>query len=230
MRAYFSEGKFLGDIRFWFIILILFLGIVTWKSCNKPHKVDSIPNLEYKEPEKTYVDEHAKEHNQQTTESVTTQVLDRLVDSLISENKNLKKAISLVQASTRIDTVFREKIRWIDTISGEFEIAKKDQWIDLSAKGNIKTGEGSISIKTWDTLSVVMRRKNNLFKPDEIIADVSFSSPYNQVDKMRSYSVSERKSILVIGPQASFGWDGNKWRPSVGIGVTYNLFSIKTRK
>jgi len=226
MWSYFRDGRFLGDIRFYLAIFIIFLIIVIWK--NK--KTDSLPDLKYKIPEKTYVDEKGVVHNQQTTESVTTNVLDRLVDSLISENRNLRNSISLLQVTVKTDTIFRERIKWLDTTSGEFEIAKRDEWVDITAKGNIKTGEGTISLKTQDTISVVTRRKNNLFKADETIIDFSTASPYNKTQYMRSFSLKERKSIITIGPSVSYIYTGKEWKPGVGVSMVYNLFSIKTRK
>lgn len=230
MWSYFSEGKFLGDIKFYILIFFLFLGVTTWKSCKDRSKIDSLPNTEYKKPEKTYVDEKGKVHSEITSTPVSTKILESLVDSLISENKRLKNTVSFVQTTTKIDTVFKERIIWKDTTKGEFEISKKDNWIDVVARGNIKTGEGEIMVKTYDTISVVTRTKKHLFKPDETVIDFSTSSPYQKVDKMRSYNVPERKSIFTLGPSLSYVYTGKEWKPGIGISLTYNLFSIKTRK
>lgn len=228
MWEYFSEGKFLSDIKFYLLVFLLFLGVITWRSCKD--RRDSIPNIEYKAPEKTWVDEKKKTHSEITSVPVSSKILESLVDSLISENKKLRNATSLIQVSTKIDTVFKERIVWRDTTTGDFELSKKDDWIDVVAKGNIKSGEGEIRVGITDTISVVTKTKKHLFKPNETIIDFSTANPYNKTQAMRSFTIPERKSIVSIGPTASYSWNGTKWSPSIGIGVTYNLFSIKTRK
>jgi len=220
----------LKDVRTYLILGLIIVGAVYYRSCNQKAEIGQIPNINYKLPDKVYTDEKGVQHAQQTTQPTTTDVLSSLVDSLISENKNLRNAQSLVQVSTRIDTVFVEKIKWKDSTAGDFTITKNDEWIKLAVEGNIKSGESKISLETNDTISMVTTTKKHLFKPDETSMDVSLKSPYNKVQQMRSYSIPEKKSLLVVGPSAGVLWDGSKWRPSVGVAVTYNLFSIKTRK
>lgn len=220
----------LKDVRTYLILGLIIVGGVYCRSCNQKVELGQLPNINYKLPDKVYTDEKGVQHAQQTTQPTTTDVLASLVDSLISENKNLKNAQSLVQVSTRIDTVFVEKIKWKDSTAGDFVIQKKDDYINLLIEGNIKSNDSKISLEINDTISVVTTAKKHLFKPDETSIDISMKNPYNKVQQMRSYSVPEKKSLLVIGPSAGILWDGSKWRPSVGVAVTYNLFSIKTRK
>ena len=218
------------NIWFWLILALIAISIVVWRGCDQREEINQMPNLEYKTPEKTWEDEKGKVHSQITAENVTTSILDRVVDSLISENRNLRKAVSLTQVTVRVDTFWKEKIKWKDETQNEFEVTKKDDWIDLSVTGNLKTGESKISLKTMDTFSIVRRRKTHLFKPDETIIDFSSSSPYNNVQQMRSYSIPEKRVIVSFGPQAGVTYRNGKIEPYIGIGATLNIWGIKTRK
>lgn len=229
MWKYLNEGRFLGDIKFYIVVCLLFLGITIWKGCKEKSKIDSLPNIEYKKPEKTYVDEKGKTHSEITSTPVSTKILESLVDSLISENKRLKNTVSLVQVTTKIDTVFKERIVWKDSTKGEFEISKKDQWIDMVAKGNTKSGEGEIKIRITDTISVVTRTKKHLFKPNETIIDFSTANPYNRTQTMRSFIVPQSRNVITFGPMVGIGYS-DKIRPFIGVGAVFNVISIKTRR
>lgn len=225
---YFRDGKFISDLKFWVTMALIVFGFLWYKSCNEKIELGQKPDVSYKLPDKVYTDEKGVQHAQQTTQVTTTSVLNSLVDSLISENRNLKNAISLVQVSTKIDTVFIQKIKWIDSTSGDFQISKKDEWIDLSVEGNIKSGESSIRLQTNDTISVVTTQKKHLFKPDETLIDISLRSPYHKIGQMRSISVEDKRSVLVLGPQV--GYNPFNGKVTYGVGVTLNLLSLKLRK
>lgn len=230
MLKFFTSGAFLKSITFWLIVGAIIFLIIWQRSCNQKNDLQIIPNTEYKKPEKVYQDEKGNQHQQQTSLEASTKVIDKLVDSLLSENKNLNKALLLVQQTTHIDTIFQEKIIYKDSLGEEFEIVKKDKDIDLTVTGNLRTNESKISLKIHDTLSMVMSQKKRFLRSDQTLVDISHSNSYLKGDQMRSFVVPQQKVVIAIGPTGGVGWTGTKIVSFVGIGATLNIIPIKTRK
>lgn len=220
MLDYLKNGKFLHDFKFWAILIIVFLLVLQYRSCQKEEV--QLVDMSFK-PVTQYKDKDSITHSVIQNQLVNQETMNRILDS-ISKNLDVKPQ-TITQYITKTDTVFRDRPVYIDTVNKEFRTSFKDPYIEIDVNGNLQTNKANFKIKTTDTLTYVSYTKKHLFKGDEHLIDISGKSPHNTITEGRSFKLETKKSIFVLGPSVVYNPFTNKVQ--VGIGVTLNLISLK---
>lgn len=220
------------DIRYWTIIFLLLLAMavaIFYHFYSPRHTKMGPANLDLK-PTVIYKDIHGNKRSNITGIIVSEDEFKRVTDSfktLLSDKRvEIKEVTKYVNI---IDTVLKKIYVKIDT-SGNFEYEHNDDYISLRAWGNYRSNEGNFRLRGVDTITHISYVKKRLFRSNEVKVNLSNSSPYYSITEGASLTLREPKSILVFGPQVGITYTGDKLKPYVGLGMTYNLFSIKTRR
>ena len=92
------------------------------------------------------------------------------------------------------------------------------------------TRTDSLIIPIQDSLSITEYRKRvGLFKRRNYI-DVLNYTPGTTIKSIEGFRLKEYSSNINIGPTFSYTWDGNSFRPLIGIGVQLKLFGFRLGK
>lgn len=151
----------------------------------------------------------------------------KATDSLKKVLKGRPKIKEVTVYTSVIDTHFADvpvKMQG-DSI---FSIAKQDNYIFVSAQGNVNTGVGEINFYSIDSITYINYEKKRFLKANEHVINISNKNPYNTIVSGAAIQYKEPKVILVVGPQGGYNPFNNSFYG--GFGVTMNLFSIKSKR
>lgn len=142
----------------------------------------------------------------------------------------LKGRPSIKEVTQYVSIIDTEFVNLPVTMKGDsiFSVIKQDEYIMVSAQGNINTGIGEINLVSIDSITYINYEKKKFLKSNEHTINLSNKNPYNTIISGNSIQYREPKAILVFGPTFVYNPFNNRF--SGGIGISYNLFSIKTRR
>lgn len=196
------------------------------KSCLRGKPIPIVTPSPVLEPTKEVIDINNKIHDVITQQVVEKEEQKEYVDSLTKVLKVKEKDLeSVTKAASGIDTGFSSntniEYRPKDTI---YSVHKKDNWIDISAYAGRDSGKILLSLK--DTLTYTTLTKSRLFSTKRYV-DIYHSNPYINTTSAYSLSFKEKQPFMIIGPYVGYGYDGQRFRPSIGVAVTVPLIKIK---
>jgi len=220
-------------------ILITILAILTFRFCQKEKQYSK--DLEEllllnQQQEVMLIDADENIHASNVAIVEANGKIKKLLDTI----KHIKdpKVITKVRTVTKLDTVFvpfetfKEK-----EIDGKLYIKvpqaflKIDKWYTI--KGTVKNNgvffdsmsyrnDFYIATGTQDHGSFI----KNVFKPNRTIVTIKDNNPYTVTKTLQQTIVNTAKNRWHLGPNASLFYNGEKFVPTVGLGVTYSLLSF----
>lgn len=165
-------------------------------------------------------------HNVVEVRELTKEEMRHLTDSLRSTIKGKPEIKEVIKLVTTIDTEFIELpvIQYGDTAMVE----KNDNYVAAKAIINLKTNKGSISLYLTDTLTQVRTFRKRFLRANKSTIDIINTNPYVEVAAGTAVVVKEPKVLFVVGPSVIY----NPFSGTIqyGIGVTFNMLSIKSCK
>lgn len=198
------------------------------------------------ETAKKYIDDNNNMHDKINTLSADRDAFIKTnkeyVDSIAKLNKIKSKNItSITTVATHTDGKI---IANIDTNTVNLPIATdkttnstsikvrpvnyEDRWIKLN--GFVGTNKLYATYSYTDSLIYVGSQKRSGFLGMgrmKAYLDVSSNNPNTIITNARSIQLTKIKDYKwSLGPYAGYGYDGNKWSPSLGISVQYSLFKF----
>lgn len=161
------------------------------------------------------------------TEIENKQRFEQITDSFKKLLNKRSTINSVTTATTQTKIVYRDVPVYVDSISG-CSVQKGDEYVNLIVSTNHESKTSSIELQLWDTLTYIDYYKKRFLASDIRTINLSNSNPYVQTTAGSSVSLKQPKSLLVVGPSVIYSPFDNKVH--VGVGVVFNVFSIKTRK
>lgn len=223
-------GDFVLSPIFYIGVTLLVVFLFT-RSCHPHVPTTTEKGIGQLVPIKTTIDKDGVQHAVIPTNVVSKEIMEYRLDSL-SRALKYKYVTSATQAALGVDTVFREKLVFLDT-SGNYVVRHSDPYLEMVDSGNLNTQEASLTLKLTDTLTHVIGVKKHLFKRSEVETQILNRNPYVKVNAGTSWVTKERKALLVLGPAVNYGGyisNGQvKLGFSAGISLTLNLITLKSR-
>jgi len=218
-----------NDVVYW-VRFALWAFLIVWfiytfkQGCNSPkNSIDT--SLA---PVNHYKDKNGEEHSQITSNVLSQEEMKRITDSLRKTIKGrvvIKEVTKYVQS---IDAEFNHIPLYYDS-NQNFSFTHSDNYISLSAWGNTQDKDANISLKAIDTLQYTSYLQKRFLASNKRKVDITNKSPYNTITAGNSYTTREPKSLIVIGPSITWTpFNTQKW--AIGISVTANIFSLKTKR
>lgn len=200
------------------IVIIL---LIIWAQKIRPVP-PAIVDTDFK-PVDSYIDKEGKTHATVPTTEVSPQVMKAIVDSITRTIKGEVKVIT--QVVQVVDTVFREVP--VEYKDDGFYIKKEDPYLSLEVQG--KDDKATISFQMRDTLTYALTETKRFLRSNTLQADISNKSPYYQTLEGRSFTITQSKTLIAIGPYVGYGYNikGGSFSPTVGVAITFPLINIK---
>lgn len=201
------------------VCIIVLVVLILWGRVKPPVIVDT----SFK-PVDTYVDKEGKTHTTVPTTKVPPHVMKALVDSISKSIKGQVKVIT--QVVQVVDTVFKEVP--VEPREDGFYIKKEDTYLTLEVEG--KGDKATVSFQMRDTLTYALTETKRFLRANTIQADISNKSPYFQTLEGRSFTITQPKTLVAIGPYVGYGYNikEGSFTPTVGVAVTFPIINIKT--
>lgn len=206
------------------VAFLMFCGVAAHKVYLEMLPVEHSATLALK-PTDTYYDHSGDKHTTITSQPISKAEMKRLTDSIRRDIKGKPQIKEVAVYVPVVDTEWRDLPVVIhgDTI----QISKVDSYVDAKATVYTELKRGVISLKMRDTLTQVTTFKRHLFTPSTYTVDIKNKSPYTKIVAGSSAVVKENRTLLVIGPSVVYNPFTQKMQ--YGIGVTFNVFSIKSK-
>lgn len=178
------------------------------------------------EPTKQNIDKNGTTHNVIGIKELTQEELNHITDSIRKSIKGQPQIKEVIVYVPVIDTSWRDIPIVIkgDTI----EVSKIDSYVTAKAVINTKTKTGDIELSLKDTVTIVRTFKRHFLKANEQTIDITNKNPYVSIPFGASIIAKEPKPIIVIGPSIVYNPLNNQFQ--YGIGMTFNVLSIKSKK
>jgi len=223
-----QKDKILSIIEKCLIVAFLvLLGITVHKIYERYNNKSNISsNIINVTPTTNYKDKDNTTHNVIVTREISQIELDYITDSIRRSIKGNVQIKEIVKVVPQIDTVWRDLPIVIkgDTI----EISKVDSYVSAKAIIDLQTKQGDISLSLTDTLTEARTFKNRLLRANIETIDITNTNPYVNVNAGTSILSKEPKSLLVFGPTIVYNPFTQKMQ--YGIGATFNILSLKSKK
>lgn len=179
------------------------------------HKIDK-KGTEYSEIKQTLYTQNEVNH---MTDSLRKILRASKITGVTTEISNLNGQITTHNTITH-DTIYQ-------TISD----TSKNKFLTLTYFGDLKNQIGKFTFEfVPDTATYVSSFKKHWFKPTDYSINIYHTNNYfkEAVIAGSSYTYKEPKILFTFGP--TIGYDFINKKSILGIGLTYNLISIKKRK
>jgi len=214
--------EYWASMLLYLALLLLFVISIEVKTCKTYIKPVS---LQLQAPIKQFKDPSGAQHSIVNLQETTS--MQNIIDSLKLALK-AKKVQTVIRTVVQIDTVFQNLPVYIDTTTGEISTDKHDDYIDITVAINLKNKMSSIGLVSIDTLTQVIEKKKHWFKANELFIENINKNPYNHIVAGNAITLKEPKVLFTVGPALIYNPFTS--RVDLGIGITYNLFSIKAKK
>jgi hypothetical protein len=221
------------------LIPIIILGIISFKACQKEkqYSQDLEKLLELTQHQKIMLldaDKGIYAANVAVTQA--NEKLTKIIDTL----EYIKKPtiITKIRTVTKIDTVYipftnpeTRNIQDIVYLKTPQPFFKIDKWYSIRGTIN-KDGIFFDSLSYRNDFYVATGTQDhgsfikNVFKANRTIVTVKDNNPYTVTKTLQQTVVNTPKNRWHLGPNASLFYDGEKFVPTVGLGVTYSIFSF----
>lgn len=206
------------------VILILLL-----KSCDDKNVTPADEIKEIKEkPVTHYRDKDNIEHAEKPVVTADVSGINAFYDHVIDSLKKVIKAKdkdikALAAASFSTTSTFTPVISYPDSSKAAIPaIEYSDKW--LSIKGNAG-GPWTYSVR--DSLTfVAYTKRTGLFKK-ELMLNAYAQNPNTHIAGLTGISVyKEKPNRFGLGLQLGYHWTGEKFAPTIGVGLSYNLIKF----
>lgn len=209
------------------VAFFLFCGAALLKTCQVISKKEpqQSATLQVK-PTTFYVDNQGNTHQVIVANQLSKQEMEHLTDSIRKTIKGTPQIKEVFVFVPQIDTFWKELPV---TIKGDtIETSKIDSYVNARAIINTKTKQGFISLKLTDTLTQVRTFKNRFLGANTSTIDITNKNPYVKVVAGSAVIVKEPKTLLVFGP--SIVYNPFNQKVQYGVGITFNVLAIKSKK
>ena len=213
------------DLDFIIAIILLFLLVKTYSSYFHKNTTVTEPILNQ------VIQKKDKEGTPYTEIKGTVFTKDQMIHVTDSLKKVLGKGrvIHVVETTTVIDTIYKIKEVYLDTVTGNIYAQDSNKESRISFKGNYKNNTGTFSLKlTPDTASYITTLKNHWFKASDMSVNIYHTNQLFVPAQGFAYTAKIPKTIGCIGPVAGIGYNGKVF-PFIGIGIVFNVIGIKTK-
>jgi hypothetical protein len=119
------------------------------------------------------------------------------------------------------------RTQYVSTIDSNGKSQYKDQWTDIKTQIDSNSIRQDITIK--DSIQIVeVEKKAGLFGLGEkkTFIDIKHSNPNVLVNDIKHYEVKTKPKRYSVGIGVTYGFDGNGFRPVVGVTVSKILFKF----
>lgn len=219
-------------ILYWiriFILIIMFL--CTFIALRKIffEKKDSTPIATELKPVDSYKDKYDNLRADIRVQEIEDEKeFKRVTDSFKKVLRGRTRISSVTTTASKADTYFVNVPIYIDTSDSTYYFIKEDNYISIYGNVDITNRRTDISYKSWDTTTFIIYDRKRFLKSDIRTVNISNKNPYNTITHGNSVELKQQKSIFTVGPMV--GYDVINNRVSAGVGIMFNVFSIKTRK
>lgn len=216
------------DYVFGGIIILLGVLLLT-RGCHKDDNVITV--LPVLRPTTQKVDNNGNTYTE-IKGTIYTQAQMKAITDSIQKALGKGKVTQVTQTVTRIDTFLKQDTMYVDPATGYIYVADSQKDVQLSYTGNWKLDTGSFHMKlTPDTATSVTTIKKHLLRADELTLNEYHTNSLFIPSEGYVYTAKVPKVIAVVGPVVGGGiTSSGKWEAFAGLGLTFNLFSIKSRK
>lgn len=239
------------EITFMIIAVLLFFGLLyavnlanesTKKLTQAQYTIENMGNQI-----KTYVDENGNLHGQvevlkidkKTYAGLNPAQMDSLAQSLGTKVNKINSILNLSMANQGqlaaiIDTQY--KIIMSKEIINSKEVTRRDsvryftfKYDDkfMDFKGKIDSGKLTADYKLRDSLTFITFHKNTGFLglgKKKTFIDVQTQNPNVTFSRMQKIELtSEKVKKFSLGPCVNYGFNGEKFQPSIGVSLQYSL-------
>ena len=209
---------------FAFAVIIAFLAIMslTGKRASSPKAVNPIRDTFSKTT--IHIDPNGGVH-EQIVGKIYTEAEMKVVKDSLQKQTGITKIVTVVKEILRIDTQFVAMPMYVDTLNHIIIDSFSGKYCKIVYIGNLATKKGSFSFDiTPDTITHTIGYKLRLFKPEELEVDFQHTNALVTTVKADVFSQRIPRSTFCFGPFLGVNYLG---KPTVGIGVMYNVISIK---
>lgn len=141
------------------------------------------------------------------------------------------KVIHVIETVTVVDTVYKAKEVYIDTLNGSLFAQDSNKNSQISFSGNYRLKTGSFHLRlSADTSTYVTSIKTHWFKADNMTVNIYHTNELFVPSFGAAYTAKVPKTIACIGPVVGIAYGGTKIYPFIGLGITLNVFGIKIKK
>lgn len=150
--------------------------------------------------------------------------VDKLTDSFAKVLKKKVRDVIVVETPVYIDTHSNNFV--IDTVNKlvRDSIITKDYFILYTANYALKSSNFKVNLTT-DTATYLTTYKRKL-RTTEMFVSIYHTNSLFKSTSGYSYTVENKKPRIVLGPSIGVMYDG-AIKPYIGVGLTYNLLSLK---
>lgn len=191
--------------------------------------VHPVPNVGQKPMDLKPTTEYVKDgvvHTVIKVRELTPKEMKVITDSLRKTVKGKPQIREVIEFVSVTDTVWRNLPAIIngDTVTVE----KIDSYVTAKATINTRLKEGTIELSLRDTLNQKRTFKNRFLRANTQTVDMTNKNSYVKIVAGSAIVLKEPKPVITFGPTVSINPITGKvqW----GIGATFNVLSIKTRK
>jgi hypothetical protein len=146
--------------------------------------------------------------------------------------EELKQVAKDVKAKPeQIKTVIQYKTitrtQYVSVIDSNGKSQYKDQWTDIKTQIDSNSIRQDITIR--DSILVVQFEKKTGFLGlggKKTYIDIRNANPNVQVNEVKHWEIKTRPKNYSVGVGITYGWNGQKWQPTVGVSVTRTLFKF----
>lgn len=207
------------------VAFLVLCGVMLWKVLKPSQTIQTNAQLSLQKTTQ-YNDNKGVIHNVIVTRELSQDELNHITDSIRKSIKTHPEIKEVIKYVPKLDT------EWVDLpviIHGDtVETSKIDSYVTAKAIINTRTKEGIIELKLTDTLTAVTTLKKHLLRGNTETIDITNRNPYVSIAYGTSITGKEPKPIIVLGPSAVYNPFTQKIQ--YGVGVTFNLLSIKSNK
>ena len=200
-----------------FYIIIIYILSVYYSSNNYIQKPTFKPVVKKEDTKGTKYTEIKKEVFDKS-------YVDKLTDSFRKVLKKRVKDVIVVETPIYIDT--HSNNLQIDTVNKLVRDSISTKEYFISYTGNYSTKQSNFKVNlTTDTATYLTTYKRKL-KTTEMYVSIYHTNSLFTSTSGYSYTVENKKPRVVLGPSIGIMYDG-AIKPYIGIGLTYNLLSLK---
>jgi len=235
ITQFFSFLKIIGNKTIPIKDLVLLLGVILLilfgiHKINKPISNTEKPKLEQVQ---NHLGKDGKVVSAIEEHFYTQKDINNLTDSIKKIWKVKGKTQSFLQYVGSVDTILKPVPFYINDTAHSIFAKDSSRYYEVTFTGNSKTKYGNFYLHlTNDTLSALTIKKNYLFKSSVYTTFLKHSNQLVNTTVGESYTIKVPKERFVIGPSLGVQYipSTGKFMPFIGLGITYNLIAIKSKK
>jgi hypothetical protein len=222
------------------LILIAFIMLVGWgltvRSCiaerHKKQQVIALPIQNPNDSTSHYRDLYNRDHaeHQQAIADIKTlkayypHIIDSVCKSLDIKSNALQSLAAIGMHSDNTVQILIDTVYVDSSHKQALRLKYDDRWITL--RGTISDNP-EIHYTTYDSLIITSYRKKTGWFKHAVYVDAYSLNPHSRIDGVTGIKVDQViDKRFGIGPYIGYGYDGQRFRPSIGLSVNYSLIKF----